>query len=117
MIAPRTRIADRPHWITLENPDGPPVPDGEGGTTQPMTPLMPPGLFARIAPATHADLERLAAGTVLASAASIITTPYHPQITTKTRVWFRGRRFDLSGLANPEERNQELELVAVEVVV
>jgi SPP1 family predicted phage head-tail adaptor len=114
-IGPKTAVADRPHRVTLQNP-GPGIPDGDGNTTQTWTDLAPPALSVKIAPATAAALERLAAGTVLATATHLITGPYHPQVTTQTRILYNGRQFSVKGVANPEERNVELVLVCVEVV-
>lgn len=119
MIAPKTSVADRPHRISLQNP-GPAVPDGDGGSTQTYTDLDPPRLFARIVPATGKDLERVAAGTVLSTLSRLISLPYHPQVTTQTRVSWT----DLVGKAHvanvtgvsADERSVELELVCVEIV-
>jgi len=115
MIGPTTNVADRPHRVTLQNP-GPAVPDGEGDTIPSWTDLNPPALSMKIAAATAADLERVTAGTVLATATHIVTGPFHPQITTQTRILFNGRSFSVTGVSNPEERNVELVLVCVEVV-
>lgn len=117
-IGLQTSIANRPHRITLQNPSGEPEPDpdGEGGYTQPYAALNPPAVNARIAPATAADLERVAAGTVVATASHIVTMPYHPQVTTETRITFNGRTFYVQGVTNPEERNVETIALCQEVV-
>lgn len=115
MIAPSVGVGARPHRITLQNP-GTAVPDGDGGFTQTWTDLTPASMFAKIAPATARDLERVAAGTVLSTATHIVTLPYHPQITTLTRITFNGRNLSVTGVSNPDERNVELILTAVEVV-
>jgi SPP1 family predicted phage head-tail adaptor len=115
IIAPRTNVAARPHRVTLQNP-GPAVPDGDGGYTNSWIDLVPPALNVEIKPATAADLEHVAAGTVLSKATSIITGPFHPQVTTKTRLVFNGRIFNVTGDQNIEERNGEMVLVCVEVV-
>lgn len=114
-IAPRTRVADRPHRVSLQNP-GPPVGDGEGGFTQTWTDLNPASVSARITPATAADLERVTSGTIIASASHIVTMPYHPQVTTQTRITFNGRTFYVKGVANPEERNVETIALCEEIV-
>lgn len=114
-LAPSTGVAARPHRVTLQNP-GPALQDSDGGSTQTWTDLVPPAWTCRIAPATAAALERVAAGTVLATATQIITGPYRSDVTTQTRVLFNGRQFSVTGVANPEERNVELVLVCVEVV-
>jgi head-tail adaptor len=110
-----TSIAERPHRVTLQNP-GPAIPDADGGFTQTWTDLVPPAMSAAIAPATAADLERLAAGTVLSTATHIVSMPYHPQVTTKTRLVFGSRFFSVTGVANPEERNVETIAICVEIV-
>lgn len=115
MIAPKTSIADRPHRITLQNP-GPGVDDGDGGTTTSWIDLNPPALSVKISPATAVDLERVAAGTVLSTNTYIVKGPFHPQVTTRTRILFNGRQFSVTGGGSPDERQVELELVAVEVV-
>lgn len=105
----------RLHQVTLENP-APSTPDGDGGYTETWAPLMPPTMFARIAPATAADLERTTSGTVLATATHVVRILYHPQVTLQTRVTFKGRTLNVVGRANPDERDVELVLICAEVV-
>lgn len=115
MIAPRTSVADRPHRVTLQNP-GPGVPTEDGGSIPTFTDLAPPALWMKISPATAVDLERVAAGTVLSTNTYIVKGPYHPQVTTQTRLIFDGRTFNVTGGGSPDERKIEMELVAVEIV-
>jgi SPP1 family predicted phage head-tail adaptor len=121
MIAPgpslsrRTPAGQRVHVITLQGP-GVPVPDGDGGVIQSWTDLDPPTVKASITAATARDIENLAAGTVIAQAAHVITMPYHPHVTTATRVQFRGRSFSLTNVINREERNIQLVCLAIEGV-
>jgi head-tail adaptor len=115
VIGPKTSVANRPHWVTFQDP-GPAVPDGDGGFTQSWFNLVPPSLYVSIEPATAKDLERLAAGTVLATASHIVTGPYHPQVTTATRIVFGTRVFAITGVANPEERCIETICVCVELL-
>ena len=105
----------RRHRVTLQNP-GAPVPDGDGGFTQGWTDLAPRVLHVSIEPATARDLERLAAGTNISSASHIVKAPYHPGVTTKTRLTFNDRTLHVASVINPEERNRELVLVCEEVV-
>lgn len=116
-MSPMPGIASgaRLHRVVLENPtlSGP---DGDGGYTTTWAPLTPPTMFARIVPATAADLERTTASTVIATATHVLRMLYHPQVTTQTRVLFNGRTLNVIGRANPEERNVELVLVCAEVV-
>ena len=104
------------HRVLLQNPNGAPVADGDGGYTQTWADMVPPTWQCSIEPATVQDLERMAAGTIIASATSIIKGHYRPDITVGSRVIFNGRRFNVTGVQNPEERNITLELVAVEVL-
>lgn len=115
MIAPKTSTANRPHRVTLQNP-GPAVPDGDGNSTQTWIDLAPPALSMKISPATAVDLERVAAGTVLSTNTYIVKGPYHPQVTTLTRLLHDGRIFNVTGGGSPDERKVEMELVAVEIV-
>lgn len=111
----QTPTGERRHLVTLANP-GTPVPDGDGGYTQTMTPLSPAEWWVRIQPAAARDLERLAAGTVLSTASHIVTGSYHSGITTQTVITFGARTFNVVGVMNPEERNIETICICVEVV-
>lgn len=108
-------IGSRRHNVTLDNP-GPSVPDGEGGFIQARVELFPRHAWARIQPATARNLERVVANTVQSTATHIISMPFHPQVTTATRVTFGTRLFEVTGVQNPEERNIELVLACHEVV-
>jgi len=77
---------------------------------------VPPELSVEIKPATAKDLERVAAGTVIATASHIVTGPYHAGVSTKTRIVFGGRVFQVVGVSNPEERNIETIAVCVELL-
>jgi head-tail adaptor len=120
VIGTQVAIGDRPHWITLQDP-GEPIPDGAGGYTEGWTDLNPPHLFVRIQNATVADLERAAAGTVITSATHIVSGPYHPGVSTKTRVQFvdlkgRTRILSVTGIGNRDERNIDMVLTCEERV-
>ena len=116
MIGPRTSVAARSHYVTLQNPSGAPTADSEGNPVQAYADLNPPAMYARITPATAADLERLTHGTVIATASHVITFPHHPQVNTQTRITFGTRLFYVQGVSNPEERNVETICLANEVV-
>jgi len=120
-------IAARRHLVQAQNPAGPAVADGDGGFTQLWTDLAPPTLYVKIAPATAKDLERVAGGTVLATATHIVTGPFHPDVTTETRLTkgprnadgtlaTGSRQFNVTGKSDVEERQIEMVLVCVEVV-
>jgi head-tail adaptor len=120
-IAPAMNIGERVRRVTFDVP-GKPVPDGDGGYTQGYTPLDPPQLFAKVEPATDRDIERLAAGTTLSTATHLITLPFHPQITTQTRVQWtddanRPHTANVTAVINVDERCHTLVLGAAEVVI
>jgi SPP1 family predicted phage head-tail adaptor len=112
---PTARSGQRRNPVTLENL-GAPVSDGEGGFTQVPTALSPSTTWAQIVPATARDLERVLSNVVESNASHIVTIPYHPQVTTKTRLTFGTRIFQVTGMQNPEERNIELVLACTEVI-
>jgi SPP1 family predicted phage head-tail adaptor len=114
-IGMKPSVGARPHRVMLQNP-GPAVTDGDSGYTQTWADLVPPWVSAQILPATAKDLERVSAGTVLATATHIVSMPYHPQVTTKTRILFNGRSFSVTGVADPEERHVETIAICAEVV-
>jgi hypothetical protein len=106
--------------VTFENP-GPAVPDGDGGYTEGWVPLTPAGWKVRITPATAADLERTAAGSVVSMASHVVEGAWHPGVTTETRmVWIDRARvshvFSIVGKVNLEMRSVVMVLGAVEVV-
>lgn len=113
MIGLRTATALRPHRVTLSNP-GPPVPDGDGGYTQGATPLNPPALYVSIESPAGGQDERLAPGTVVSSFTRLVTGQYHPQVTTATTIDFNGRKLQVVGKVNIQERNQEMVLTCEE---
>lgn len=103
------------HRVELQNP-GAAVPDGDGGFTQTWSALSPSPVWVSITPASARELERLAAGTVLSTASHIVRGRFHPGVSTKTRIVFGTRLFSVTGVANTEEKNEEMILTAVEVV-
>jgi head-tail adaptor len=111
----RISIAERPHRVTVQTP-GTAVPDADGGFTQAWADAVPPTWQVSIMPATARDLERVTSGTVMASASHVVTGPYHPQVTTLTRLLFGSRVLQVTGVQNPEERNRETIAICEEVV-
>lgn len=108
-------VGRRQHQVTLANP-GTPQPDGDGGFTEVVASLTPSVVYAEIRPASARDLERLVAGTTMAMATHVVTMLYHPGVTTKTVVTFRGRTLHVIGVINPDERNEETVALCVERV-
>jgi head-tail adaptor len=120
ILAPISTIAARSQKVRLEIP-GAPVMDGDGGFTQTWHALYPPALKASIQPATQRDLERLAAGTVLSTATHIAVMPFHPGITTKTRVTWTDRagrlhRANVTGVDTPNGLCIDTVAVLAEIV-
>lgn len=101
--------------VTVTNP-GAAVPDGDGGYTQAYSPGTPAQWFVAIQPATAADLERTAAGTVLSQASHIITGAYRSDVSTASRLEYGARTFYVRGVANPDEANIDTVLICEEVV-
>lgn len=107
--------AVRQHLIQIENP-GTPVPNGDGGFTTPYVAASPASEWAAIQPASARDLERVVAGTVLATATHLVTIPYRTDVTAQTQIVFGTRRFSVNGVTNPGERDIDLVLACTEVV-
>ncbi len=116
MTWPRVSAGERRDWITLTEPDGDPQPDGDGGFTQPMKPLTPAGLHAKIVPATARVLERAMAGTIASAATHVVTMPYHAGVTTATVITYNGRTLQVAGVSNPDEREIETVVAVIEAV-
>jgi SPP1 family predicted phage head-tail adaptor len=103
------------HRVTVQNPGGA-VSDGDGGYTEGWSDADPATLDVSITPASTNDLERITAGTVLTSATHIVRGRFHPQITTSSRLLFKGRSLLVVFVGNPEERDRELVLIVAEVL-
>jgi head-tail adaptor len=103
------------HRVTVQNPGGS-IPDGEGGYTEGWADATPAVLDVSITPASTADLERITAGTTLAAATHIVRGRFHPQISTSSRLLFKGRTLLVVFVGNPEERDLECVLIVAEVL-
>lgn len=103
------------HRVTVQNP-GASVPDGDGGYTEGWADAVPPTLDVSITPATTRDLERVTAGTSLATATHLIRGRWHAGISTSSRLLFKGRMFHVIFVGNPDERDTEITIVAAEVL-
>lgn len=106
-------IGEYRHVAQFQTPTS--VPDGDGGMTETWANLDPPWAVA-IQPATVRDLERHAGATTIATATHIIRGRYRSDVGVDARMVFGGRTFRIMGVANPQERNLELWLFAVETV-
>lgn len=120
MIGVTSSVSQRVRRVALDAP-GSPIPDGDGGYTQTYAPLDPPAVFAQVEQATAYSIERLSAGTILSTATHLVTLPFHPAVTTQTRVqWtddaLRPHTANVTAVINVEERSRTLVLGVVEVV-
>jgi head-tail adaptor len=111
-----TAIGTHRHKVLVQNPTGAPVPDGDGGYTQGFLNAVPATWYCSIVPATSRDLERVAVGTIIATASHVLIGRYHPSITVNTRLVFEGRVFQVTGVSNPEERRIETIAICVELI-
>jgi len=105
---------DRRHLVTFQAPTT--GVDADGNYTQTWTNLVPPTGFVSIEPATTADLERVAAGTVISSASHLVRGDFHPGVTTETRMLLDTLTFAITGVVNVEMRSVEMVCGAVQVV-
>src|SRR5262252_2832074 len=102
--------------VTVQNP-GAPVPDGDGGFTQPWTNADPPTVGAWIRASGPGTTERTVAGTITSNATHVITIPYHAAVSTQTRlVSDTGQTFSVTGVTNLDDRDIELQLLCAELV-
>ena len=121
MIGPRHgSVGERQKRVKLQKPGGM-VPDGDGGYTEGVVPLDPPQMFARIQPASQADLERVMAGAPQTTATHLVSMPYHPGVTVQAQLLVEDhprpeRLFEIVYISNPEERDAEMVLVCAEVL-
>ena len=102
------------HVVAVSNPGGF-VADADGGYTSTYNPANPPEVDASIENATARDLERVTAGTVLATATHLIRCRFHPGITTDSRLTFKGRTFEVQSVQNVDERDIALILICAEI--
>ena len=101
--------------VTLQNPTR--TPDGDGGYTEAWTAVAPPSaVYARVQPVRAGREERTLEGTVAAAAGTLVTIPYHPAVTTQTRVLLGSRILAVIGLTNADEQGRQLTLTCTEVV-
>lgn len=90
--------------------------DGDGQFTTPWSFLTPSTWYCSIEPATARDLERVASGTVISTASHVLKGRYHPTITVSTRLVYRGVVYQVTGVSDPELRQIETIVLAVELV-
>lgn len=107
----------RPHPLKLQGPVGERVADGDGGYDQEYATYAEP--FGSIETATAVRLERFTISGAVASATHIVTVPFIPHgVELHDKVLYAGRvprRFDVLGVADPDEAHIELILVCQEL--
>lgn len=107
------------HRVSVMMPNGPAVPDGDGGYTQPEVTLAS-RVPASVLPATARSLERVTANTVTANASHTVTLRFVPGVTTAARLIFHDgsvdRPMSVTGVHDTQERHQELILECQEAV-
>lgn len=115
-----TSIGDRFNEVTLETPSAP-VADGDGQFTETWTELDPATWPVKIESPAATDMKRAIVGTVQATDQLIVTGPFHPGITTKTRMTWtdaggRIHTANVKAVTNPDGRCLETVVACVEVV-
>lgn len=115
MIGPTVSIGARPHWATVVQPQGLPVPDGDGSFTQAWVTAVPPIWQIAITSPSQAAVERIAPGTTITTGTYVISGPYRSDITTASRVLFGPRIFQVEAFRDREERHLELECLCREL--
>jgi len=101
------------HVVTFQVPIT--VPDGDGGFVESWGDLAPPWPVA-IEPANVRDLERRAAGTIIAAATHIVSGRYRADVTIEARMVFEARTFRVAGIRNVDERGIAMQLFVVETL-
>lgn len=113
---PQMSAGKRRHFVQLlKPPEGAPKPDS-GGELEQSEYVMFAETYASIEAASGARLERFASVSTIASATHIVTIPFLSTVNIQTRVRYNGRRLDVLGLDDPEERHIELVLVCQEIL-
>jgi SPP1 family predicted phage head-tail adaptor len=106
-------IGLRRHRVDVSNPTR--TADGDGGYTDSWSAASPASMWARIEPATASVIERVVGNTIEAPISHIVTMPYHPGITTKSRLSKDGTYYSVRGVQDVDLRHVEL-VLACEVL-
>jgi head-tail adaptor len=105
-------IGDYKHLVTFQDPVD--VPDGVGGYTQTWHDLTPPTWKVQIAPVSATDQERSSGGTVMTAVLATVRGHYHPGVTTRTRMLYNGKTYQITAATAVDDRPPTMELMAVE---
>lgn len=116
---PATAIGEWQNEVTLEAITE--TSAGANGVTQTPTPLDPPTWPCRITYPSARVLERDVAATVRSMDQPILSGPFHPGITTKTRLTWtdaagRTHTAHVTGVSNPDGCGIETVVACAEVV-
>ena len=107
-------IGDYKNLVTFQEPTR--TPDGVGGYTEAWADLSPATWKVAIIPASAADLERVAPGTVITQATSKVLGHYHPGVSTASRMLYNGKTYAITGAMYVDTLPPTMELAAVELV-
>ena len=103
---------DRRHLVTFQNP-GPIV-----AQVQTWIDLVPATWNVSLSLLTGDDIGvyvEPAAGTPISSATWLVRGDFHPQVNTRTRMWFESQVFAITSVDNVEMRSVDMECRAVQL--
>ncbi len=103
----------RPHPLKLQHQPAALATDGDGNHVGDYSTYAEP--FGSVEPATAQRLEKLTASGAIGSASHIVSIPFIEGVVLQDRVLYAGRKLDIIGYADPEERHIELILVCQEI--
>ncbi len=106
----RSQIGSRPHRVEVQQPNE--VRDAQGGTTIQWETIF--AAWASIEPLR--GKEFWTAQQTENQMTHRVTIRWSKDVTTKMRLLFHGRVFNIGTLMNVDERGEQLELMCVEVV-
>lgn len=116
IIAPTTSLASKPHRLDIWQPNGAPVPDGDGDFDQDYGDAPVGYVYGLIEAMSARRLERFGRSETVPQATHVVTMPYVDGVTTLTRLMFGTRRFDVVAYRNINDLSVELELGVQELV-
>jgi len=103
------------HVVRVQLPAGSPVPNGDGGFSDPWIDAKPAIWHCSIDEAAGPQ-ERPVAGSTIATAARVVRGRYRADITVRARLLVGGSRvLSVVGVGTPQDRGIDLELACVEV--
>lgn len=100
------------HRVAIANPTR--TPDGDGGYVDTWVAADPSPVWAKIEPASASAIERLVGNTIEAPISHLVTIRWHAGVTTRSRLTYDGRYFNVRGMQNFQERDRWLVLACEE---